>query len=250
MSNTDFFDDDLIQKREGAKRVRLGAGDEVEPLAPPAAPSDTLPSRIVGDLNLTRMAKHREEIEDSVAKTTEELERLRQRQEALERERKELQELRTRQDGYESGRREIIDKLGQTILTLERDEIRAAQVTDLLSTTRGRFKTMLSELENLDPESWEDSKIRDELGKALAIIEDARMEYKKSMSKIETIRERNLASEQSGPTIYEEPVIRSGDQQKTWMYWFKVGVAVSLPLGIILLLITVMTIVLLAQGII
>ncbi len=250
MSNTDFFDDDLIQKREGAKRIRIGAGDEVQPAAMPAAPSDTLPARNVGDLNLTRMAKHREEIEDSVAKTTEELERLRQRQEALERERKDLQELRSRQDDYETGRREIIDRLGQTILTLERDEIRAAQVTDLLGTTRGRFKSMLAELENLDPESWEDKKIRDELGKALAIIEDARMEYRKSMSKIETIRERNLAADQSSPAIYEEPVIRSFEQQKSWSYWLKVGCAVSLPMVGIVLLVAVVTFILLARGVI
>lgn len=250
MPSTDFFDDDLIQKREGAKRIKIGAGDEVAPVADPAAPSDTLPSRTVGDLNLTRMARHREEIEDSVAKTTEELERLRQRQEALERERRELQELRTRQDDFESGRREIIDRLGQTILTLERDEIRAAQVTDLLGTTRGRFKTMLTELENVDPESWEENKIRDELGKALAIIEDARMEYKKSMSKIETIRERNLAADQQEPAIFEEPVIRASDHQKSWGYWLKVGFAVSLPLIGIVLAVAVAAFVLLARGII
>ncbi|MDD2235967.1 MAG: hypothetical protein PHG65_02015 [Kiritimatiellae bacterium] len=250
MPNTDFFDDDLIQKREGAKRIRMGAGDEVQPAGIPAAPSDTLPSRNVGDLNLTRMARHREEVEDSVAKTTEELERLRQRQEALERERRDLQELRTRQDDFESGRRGIIDRLGQTVLTLERDEIRAAQVTDLLGTTRQRFKTMLAELENLDPESWEENKIRDELGKALAIIEDARLEYKKSMSKIETIRERNISSDQNEPVLFEEPVIRSSEQQKSWGYWLKVGFAVSLPLLGIVIAIAITAFVLLARGVI
>ena len=100
MANTDFFDDDLIKQRDAAKRIRLGPGDEPVGTLPPAAPSDEVPVRAVSDFNLTRMAKHKQEVEGQMAHAAQELERLRARQEGLEREKRDLEDVRRKQEEY------------------------------------------------------------------------------------------------------------------------------------------------------
>jgi hypothetical protein len=197
------------------------------------------------------MARHRDEVEDQVARTTEELERLRQRQETLEKERRDLQELRSRQDEFEENRRDLIERLGQNILTLERDEIRAAQISDLVVTTRQRFKTMLGEVEALDAEKWEENRIRDELGKALAIMEDARMEFSKSMAKVEAIRDQAGSvqeQEQPKPRRYDGGHAAGANMRQPFSYWLGVGFAVSLPLIITVLIIAIVVYVLISRG--
>ena len=62
---TDFFDDDLVKKRDaeiGVKNIKFGPGG-APAKAEPGASSD-LPARPVSDINLTRMARHKEQVEE------------------------------------------------------------------------------------------------------------------------------------------------------------------------------------------
>jgi hypothetical protein len=239
MSNTDFFDDDLVQQRDAAKSIRVGPGGE-RPGMEPGDSDGGLPGKPVSDFNLTRMAQHREGGEESVAHATEELERLRQRQENLEKEKKTLEDLRRRQEDYENGKREIIENLGQSLLSLERDEIRSGQVTELLASTRERFKTMLDEIDRINEDSWMDDAIREEMGKAMAIIEDARIEYNKALAKIQAVTggEQELSTADRTPVIVNESRY-AARQELSFSYWLKVGVAISLPLVITFIVIAV-----------
>ena len=128
MANTDFFDDDLVKQRDSARRLKLGPSDDSIGTVGDGASSDEVPVRPVSDFNLTRMAKHKQEVDDHVATAVHELERLRKRQEDLEREKKELEELRRKQEEYERGKREMSERLSQSLVTLEKDELQAERV--------------------------------------------------------------------------------------------------------------------------
>jgi hypothetical protein len=80
---TDFFDDDLSQRRGAVKATAVGQGVDIVG----TVKHDEIPVRPISDLNLTRMAKHREEVNTQVASAKLEIERLRRKQTDLERER-------------------------------------------------------------------------------------------------------------------------------------------------------------------
>jgi hypothetical protein len=240
MPKTDFFDDDLVKHREGAKRLRMGPGDSAPPPGPEPNSSD-IPSRPVSDLNLTRMARHKEEVSSQVAHAMEELERLRTRQEDLEREKQELEELRRKQHEYESGKREVVTHLNQSLVKLEKDELNAEKLTEMLSSTRKQFTALLAEVEELNEESWPEESMRDELNKALTRIDQVRIEYNKALSRIDAITpEARHSVAEHQPMMYEDQVGGTGEE-RGFGYWVKVGLAVSLPLILTLLVLAVLS---------
>ena len=243
MANTDFFDDDLVKQRDAAKRIKLGGPDEAIATVGSGG-SDEIPVRPVSDFNLTRMAKHKQEVDEQVSQAAQELDRLRKRQDDLEREKKELEELRRRQEEYDRGKREMIERFGQSLVTLERDELQAERAAELLGATRKRFKTMLAEIQAINDEIWPEDQIREELGKALTLIEDARMEYNKSMSKIDAVTggDKQPASSHA-PVIFEEHGY-AHEEERTFGYWLKVGVAVTIPLAVVLVVLTAVVVIL------
>ncbi len=232
MSNTDFFDEDLIQHRDAAKSIKMGPGGETPPPGAGDGSMDGFVGQPVSDLNLSRMARHKEEVEGQVVKAAEELERLRQRQETLEQEKVILEDLRQKQEGYERGKREMLEHLNESLMTLEREEIRTGQTCDLLSTTRHRFKEMLEEIESVNEETWPDTQVRDELTKALAVIEDARIEFNKMRAKVQAAVGADRGIIDNKPVVFED--VRP--QEKSFGYWVGVGFAVSLPLILTLFL--------------
>lgn len=237
---TDFFDDDLVRKRDAASRIKMGPADEpVETLGEgPAA--DEVPVRAISDLNLTRMARHKHQVTEQTASALQELEKLKKRQEQLEAEKRELEELRRKHDDFERGKREMVDHLKRSLLTLERQEVETGRLVELLGATRKRFKGMLTVLEEIKEEAWAEEEIRDQLNRSLGIIEDTRMEFNKAMSKIEAVKgEDKSAPAGAAPAMLFED--RSGyGEERTFGYWLKVGVAVSLPLIVTLIVLAIL----------
>ena len=215
MSGSDFFDDDLVQRR-GAAKAPLGQGVDVVGSA-----RDELPARPISDLNLTRMTKHREEMNAQVATAKVEIERLKRRQTDLEREKQTLEDLSAKQDQYEKGKQEMMDRL-----------------TELYSAIRRRHGDMLQELQGIQDSRWPEETFRDELNKALVLVEGARKEFVKSQAAVEA---------EGGPASLAAPVVRRLDGGPVasglpagFGTWLKVGFAVSLPLIVALALAVVL----------
>lgn len=225
MAGTDFFDEDL-QNREAVRRGgAVGVDDK------PASSSGV--ARPVSDLNLTRMARHREEVEEQVATSAQELDRLRMRQEELERERRELEELRKKQEDYERGRREIMDRLNKSLIMMEKEQVKAERMVDLLVNTRGEFKGMLTEIEAINEEDWPDDAVRDELTKSLVVLDECRMQYNKSVARIEAVMaDDSKGSNESSSML---PAGGASKSELSFSYWLKAGLALSLPLILFLL---------------
>ena len=214
MRSTDFVDGDLTQDDR----------------------TDSAPARQGGTTQgHEKLARHRDDVSENVVGAIDEIERLRRRQHELEQEKRDLEELGRKQEDYERGKREMIQHLNEGIVTLEKKEVQSAQLTELLAATRNRFKETLAELETIDENKWADDHFREELYKALVIVDDARMEYNKAFAKIEvldTIKEPMTVEQATG--------IKAGMPQsisdRDFTHWLKVGFAVSLPLVIMLAL--------------
>ena len=227
MSGSDFFDEDL-RNREAARRR-----------APAPSPGDppgegSVLNRPVSDLNLTRMSRQREELEQQVAASAQELDLLRMRQEELERERRELEDLRKKQEAYLEGRRDLSDRLSQSLVMMEKEQVRAESLAELLNTHRDRFKGMQAEIASIDEASWPDDQVRDELTKTLALLDECRLEYNSAVAKIDA-----AMADTRDEAVARAALAPGGGAGRTgWPgfgYWLKVGLAASLPFLIALI---------------
>ncbi len=230
MANRDFIDEDLIKPRDEVRRIKMGPGDEPVPPAGDAPPPDG-PVRRVSDLDLPLMARHKQQVEQDTARTTEELERLRQRQEQLERAKRELEDARRKQTDYERGRQELVEHLSQSLITIERQEIKTEQLVELLSGTRKRFRELLDDVQSIRDDAWPEASVRDEIGKALVMVNDARLEYNKAMARIESALGGREGAAPAGvnPVVFEDAAPRR-EAPRGFGYWLGVGFAVTLPL--------------------
>ncbi len=241
MANTDFFDDDLAN-RDASRRS--AADEEVE--APGG--SGDLPARPISDLNISRMARHRNEVDSQVATAMQELERLKKRQEDLEREKKGLEELRQRQSEYERGKREMIERFHQSLVHLEREEAQAERMAELLSVTRKRFREMLGEIESLREEIWPDDRLRDELSQALVVLDDARLEYNKAMAKIDAVQGAVGETPVEHKPVMFDSASPAFEEEKTFGYWLKAGFGFTLPLIVTLVVLALVYLALQSAG--
>lgn len=223
MPGTDFFDDDL-QNRE-AKRRRAVADEPASPLG-----------REVSELNLTRLARHKEDLESQVANSAQELDRLRMRQEELERERRELEDLRSKQEAYERGRRDVTERINQSLIMMENEQLRAQKLVETLQGTRDDFMGLLRGLETVDPESWPDDAVRAELAKALVIIDESRMEYNKGVTRVEALMDKERGKPNSASMLLAGDSDAEPGFQTSFGFWLKAGLAFLLPLILTLLI--------------
>jgi chromosome segregation ATPase len=207
MMGTDFIDDDLSRKA-------AEAGD--------------------AESSASRLSRQKEQLTNQVADTAEEIERLRMRQDELEHEKTSLEELNRKQDEYARSKKDIIENLSRNIILMEKDEVLANRMVELLSASRARFKDVLSEIRDIREESWSEAEFEEELDKALALIESARMEYSKAVAKIDAESWQKGGGQ--APLATLEDAGRGALANKGFLFWFKVGVAVSLPVMLVLLL--------------
>ena len=238
MPGTDFFDEDLTRQRDPARRVKVGGDEAVETLG--EGTGGDAPVRPVSDFNLTRMARHRQQVDEQTAAAAQELERLRKRQEQIEHEKRELEDLRRKHEEYDRGKREILDHLRQTLASLERQEVDTGRLLELIGEARKRFKAKLAEIEVINEEGWPEDQIRAELNRNLAFIEEARMEYNKSMARIDAVRGEDKGAAPAGGPLLFEAHTAAVETEKSFGYWLKVGMAVSLPIVVTVVVLVIL----------
>jgi len=204
---TDFIDDDLLRSS--------GAGE--------------------AETSAARLTRQKEQITNKVADTAEEIERLKMRQDELEHEKSSLEELNRKQDEYARSKKDIIENLSRNIILMEKDEVLANRMVELLSASRSRFKDILAEIRDVQEEGWAEDCFEEELDKALALIESARMEYSKAIAKVDAESWQKGGTGQAQLSTLEDAG-RGSIANKGFLFWLKVGVAVSLPMAFFILL--------------
>ena len=193
-----------------------------------------------------RLQRQKEELAQHVTGTTTEIEQLRQRQEALEREKRELEALARKQQEYERSKADVMEKLDRSIVVLQREEEQAVRLVELLSETIERFKTSLEELRNIHEDAWMDDQFQSELDRAAVRVDIATTTFRKAMARIDAmgVRSGDVAPVRG---IVEQVGVAAGLR---WRFrdWFKIGLAVSLP--VVLALLTIFVLYLFLTGIV
>ena len=202
--------------------------------APTPAPVQTLPPAPVpvqpahAPVAPMPAARPSDQVEDQMASAMKELERLRQKQENLQTQKSDLEDMRRKQKEFEVGKKEMIDCLSQSLISLEKEELKIEELVNVLGSTRLQFKTQLEEIEDARENKWEEDRYREELNKALALIENARNDFNKAQTKIASLQNRSSEDGNGGSSLMMAPA-RIG-RGEGFMHWFKIGFAVSLPL--------------------
>ena len=226
MGTTNFFDDDL-QRRGAIRTAPLGQATDVVG----AVKSDDFPARPISDLNLTRMARHREDVNSQVATVKVGMERMQRHQSDLAREKLALEDLMEKQDRYEQGKLEMIQRLSESIVALEKLEDHASRQVEIVSRVRTRFGECLDEIRRINDAEWPDETFREELNKAVVQIDVIRKDFVQGQAAVEAV---------GGPVkLFDEsrPRVVVGDESvssRGFMDWIRIGLAVSAPLIIVI----------------
>lgn len=122
-------------------------------------------------------APSREELEHAVVEKEQEIARLREAQEKLERARHELNEMRRRRTEFQVGRTEMRDALTRGIGLLEKAEFESRRDAEQMARTLTGLREAMTTVEGIREEQWTEETWQLELGRALTVIENARMEW-------------------------------------------------------------------------
>jgi hypothetical protein len=204
---SDFIDEDLRGRTVGPNGL-------VDPAVLRRAQQDKLAS----------MGRQRERLEEQVATTAQELERLRQQQESLERQKQTLEALRRRQVRYLDEKKEMGERLQQSIVLLEKEEQRVSQLVDLYADSRERFDELHRQLETLEEGGWTDSAFENELGKALDGLKAVRVDFGKTLGRLDALG--------WDPDAENSPTPPSSAEG--FLHWARIGLAIAIPFALLL----------------
>ena len=175
-----------------------------------------------------------EQLDLQVQKAQEQLLALKRQQDTIEKQKRELEELSRRQEQLHQGRTEMVEKFTRSAVVLERELFEAQKRVELLREIQDAFSQHLQVLESINPKGWDGTDINRELSKALSAVDDARAEYSKSVPKI------SLEAPAIEAAAGGEEALYAASAEHDFAYWFKSGLAFTLPLlilGILFLLV-------------
>ncbi len=177
------------------------------------------------DNTFEAVTPYQEDFEDQVHEAQEQLQELRHRQEAVERQKTELEELHHKKDDFMKGRTDVSDKLSRCITSLDREAVDAQKRADLYLDTRETFEHQLKIVQALRPEVWSRSELRNELNRAIEKINDAQEQLDKSSHVLEGIK--------SAPKLNNRSMSGAlSSDEDSFSYWMMRGLAFTLPLMI------------------
>ncbi len=130
-----------------------------------------------GFASLSPRAPTREEVDLKVTEAQQKLAELKRAQEELERERASLEETRRRQLEFQNGRQEMVHHLARGLELLEKAEFDARRDAEQMKLVIAEFRTAVGNLEVINEETWTKENFGAELSRALAAVENARMEW-------------------------------------------------------------------------
>jgi DNA repair exonuclease SbcCD ATPase subunit len=164
----------------------------------------------------------KKELDENVDHAREQLLELRRKQEELERQKTELEELRRKQDEYERGKAEMTENITHALVVLEREGFEAQRRAALIEQTSKTLKNYLDEIAAIRDDTWTSTTVGAELTKALALIENTRMEYNRARTKLDCLDPQNNGE-------IAEVVAES---KPDYMKFAMIGLAASAPLMI------------------
>jgi hypothetical protein len=175
----------------------------------------------------------REEIESKVTDAHSRLAELKRAQEQLERERAQLEEARRRRIEYQTGREEMLTHLTRGVELLKDAEFNARRDAEQMAKSLSDLRDALDKVTFLNEESWTQENWNTELTRALTTLENARMEWNSARLKW-TVLDGALKARP------EETSANSGAAsllaEKNFFELCKIGLALSWPVAVVVLI--------------
>lgn len=125
----------------------------------------------------TGRAPTREELDSQLTATQQDLAKLREAQEQLERAKAAIEEMRRRRAEFQTGREEMLQNLLRGVSLLEQAELNLRRDAVQMGRTLDGLRGALGHVQGLNEQAWTDTTWETELARALATIENARMEW-------------------------------------------------------------------------
>ncbi|MFO7871871.1 MAG: hypothetical protein R6V03_10635 [Kiritimatiellia bacterium] len=210
------------ENRTGARRGGRNQGGD----------SQDVEGQPISEAGLNRMAKQKETAAGQMSEAARQLEELRSKQSELESQRTELEQLTKQQEDYEKDKRDIVEKLERSLILVKREEVQAVRMAELLAEVRSRFKDTLNELKAIDEDSWDDEEFYAELNRAMTLVEEARSEHRKALARIDAAGWHKQLPPSAQSVAEERDVMPAG--RASFGHYLKIGLAVTLPLAVIM----------------
>jgi chromosome segregation ATPase len=147
--------------------------------------------------------KEHDDILAKVEMAKKQLAELRKQQSELEREKTELEELKGKQEDWIRGKKEVGEALLKAGTILEREEGEINRMGELIKNTRETLSQILDELRLVKEERWKPSTLKDDLTKALLVVQRGRKELSKARGRIPALDERQF---QEMVSLQDQPV--------------------------------------------
>jgi hypothetical protein len=186
------------------------------------------PTPVSGFSSLSPRAPTREEVDLKVSEAQQKLAELKRAQEELERERATLEETRRRHAEFQTGRNEMIQHLARGLTLLEKAEFAARQDAEQMKLVIAEFRSACDNLESINEDTWNSETFPAELSRALACIENARMEWNAARVRFPILSGKTLESvEPKAQNATASPML----QQLSMGQLCKMGLALTWPLA-------------------
>lgn len=153
------------------------------------------------------------------------LEQLQQQQAEVERQKVELHELNEQKEDFLQGQIELNEKLTTAVTAMDREIFATRQEIEELEQARICFADHLSKIDQLNPEGWNNESLRQDLSRAISVLDLAEDEYEQAVTHFSSGRSASIFG---GATKSKRISASTADSELLTM--FKNGFAFNFPL--------------------
>jgi hypothetical protein len=174
-------------------------------------------------------APTREELDSQLTATQQDLAKLREAQEQLERAKAAIEEMRRRRGEFQTGREEMLQNLLRGVALLEQAEMNLRRDAVQMGRTLDGLRGALTHVQGLNEQTWTDTTWETELARALAAIENARMEWNQARLAWPVLESGSSAPGQNSPaSTAVSPLAGLSAAQ-----WARLGLAFNWPVALL-----------------
>ncbi len=173
----------------------------------------------------------REEVEAKVSEAQLKLAELKRAQEELERERANLEEIRRRQMEFHNSRGEMLQNLTRGLTLLQEAEFDLRRDAEEMAKSVIALKEAFEKIQVLNEQNWSKETYNTELTRALALLENARMEWNSARLKFSVLSDTATAE----PKAEGKAPVQAMLATQSFGDLCKLGFALTWPLALVAL---------------
>lgn len=175
--------------------------------------------------------KEQEDLLVKVEKAKEQIAKLRKQQADLEREKAELEDLEHRQEEWYRGKKELSDAFVKALAVLESEEGEVTRRAALVKDARTAFSATLEQLSGIREDRWTPATLKDDLNRALVVLQRGRTELSEARARIPTLEGRRSGEDEAELGEGAEPIAAAPSRMSAGEL-LRVGFWLALPAAV------------------